>query len=224
MPRIKKWIDTNVSLKEGVERQDEVLASVSHLVGFVAALIATILMIFQANGSVRALMGTVIYGLTMCMVFGTSALYHWLQPSTAKRVMRLIDHSSIYLLIAGTYTPYALAMGGAGQLILIAVWSLCILGLILNFLLWDRLMFLHIGIYLLMGWLVVFFWKDLVSTSSIEQIRWMFIGGGLYTLGVFFYMYKKIPHSHFYWHLFVIGGAVGLHIGIIRYAIPVIVG
>ncbi len=224
MPRIKNWIDTNITLKEGVKRRDEILASVSHGVGFLAAVIATILMVIQANGSSRALWAALIYGLTMCAVFGGSSLYHWLEPSTSKRVMRLIDHSSIYMLIAGTYTPYTLAMGGGGDVMLIAIWSLCIIGLILNFVLWDRLVLLHIGIYLLMGWMVVFFWRDLVATAPIDQIRWMFFGGGFYTLGVFFYMFKKLPLTHFYWHLFVICGAVGLHVGIVKYAIPNIMG
>lgn len=224
MPRIKNWIDENVTLKVGVDRKDDILSSVSHAVGFVIALVATVLLLMEAKGSSRALWASAVYGLTMCTVFGASSLYHGLKPSTAKKVMRLIDHSSIYLLIAGTYTPYAVAMGDAGNAILYSVWGLCIIGLILNFLLWDRLVFLHIGIYLLMGWVVIFFWNDLVASASIPQMRWMFTGGGLYTLGVFFYMYRRLPHAHFYWHLFVIGGAAGLHVGIARYAIPAILG
>ena len=166
-----------------------------------------------------------IYGLAMCTVFAASSVYHGLHPSTGKRIFRLIDHSSIYILIAGTYTPYAASMGAhGGDALLISVWSLCVIGLILNFLLWDRMKILHIAVYLLMGWLVVFFRKTLVATVSFEQIRWMLIGGGFYTIGVFFYMYKKLPRAHFIWHLFVIGGAAGLHMGIARYAIPSIIG
>ena len=224
MPRIKNWIDSHIALKERVKRRDDVLASAIHIFGFTAALAATVLLLLQSRSSSRALTASVIYGLTMCGVFAFSSLYHMLKPSTAKRIFRLLDHSSSYLLIACTYTPYAAAMGEAGTAVLFFIWGLCLIGLVLNLVLWDRLAILHIAVYLLMGWLVVFFWDDLVATAPIEQIRWMFLGGGLYTVGVFFYMYRRMPGNHLIWHLFVIGGAAGLHMGIARYAIPAITG
>ena len=224
MPHIKNWLDSRIELKEGVDPFDEKLASVSHALGFLAALVALILMIFQSRTSPRALGISILYGLTMCSVFGASALYHGASPSTLKRALRLVDHSSIYLLIAGTYTPYAAAMGERGTLMLAVVWILCLVGIITNILLWNRFQVLHIGIYLLMGWLVVFFWNDLSVAAPVGQIRWMFTGGIFYTLGVFFYMYRRIPRSHFIWHLFVIAGAAGLHVGVVAYALPRIIG
>ncbi len=223
MPRIKEWIDSNVTLKEGVERRDEVMSSFSHALGLLAAVVSTVFLLIQARGSVRAMVVSVIYGVTMCGVFASSAIYHWLRPSTAKRLFRLLDHAAIYLLIAGTYTPYAAAMGLAGNQVLYYIWGLCFLGLIINVVLWDRLVLLHISVYLLMGWLLIFFFDDLMASASIDQVRWMLIGGGSYTIGVFFYMYRKLPHNHFLWHLFVIAGAAGLHVGIARYAIPSII-
>lgn len=225
MPRVKQWIDENVSLARGVNRSDDMLSSVSHGVGFVLALAASVLLIVRSSGSSRALTASLIYGISMCTVFAASSIYHGLPVSTGKRVFRLMDHSSIYILIAGTYTPYAAAMNsGAGRYLLMAVWALCFIGLALNFLFWDRLKPLHITVYLLMGWLVIFFWRPFLASVSTGQIRWMFIGGISYTAGVLFYMTKKLTRSHLIWHLFVIAGAAGLYMGIYRFAIPSIIG
>ncbi|MCK5736421.1 MAG: hemolysin III family protein [Spirochaetaceae bacterium] len=223
MPPFKKWIDQNVTLAQGVKRSDDLLSSASHAVGFILAAAAAVFMVFRSAGSSRALIASLIYGVSMCTVFGASAVYHGLRESTWKRILRLVDHSSIYILIAGTYTPYAAAMGSlSGRYMMIAAWSLCVIGLVLNFVFWDRFKPLHLAVYLLMGWLVVFFWRPLHSSFPTELIRWMVIGGAFYTTGVYFYISKKIPHSHFIWHLFVIGGAAGLYMGIIQYAIPLI--
>jgi hemolysin III len=225
MPRLKHWIDNHVTLAQGVEPVDDLLSSVSHGVGFLLALAAVFQLVSRSAGSPRALAASLIYGIAMCTVFGASAVYHGLPPSTGKRVFRLIDHSSIYILIAGTYTPYAAAIGSSsGRYLLIFIWTLCGIGLILNFLFWDRLKPLHLTVYLLMGWLIVFFWRPLITAVPPQLIRWMVIGGASYTTGVYFYISKKIPHSHFIWHIFVIGGAAGLYMGIIQYAIPLIIG
>ena len=223
MPRFKKWIDENVTLVQGVKRSDDVLSSASHTAGFILAVAASVLLVLRSETSPRALRASLIYGIAMCTVFAASAIYHGLRESTGKRVMRLVDHSSIYILIAGTYTPYAGVLdSSSGRVMLIAVWSLCVIGLVLNFVLWDRFKPLHLAVYLLMGWLVVFFWRPLMHAFPPELIRWMVIGGAFYTTGVFFYISRKIPHSHFIWHLSVVGGAAGLYLGIIQYAIPLI--
>lgn len=225
MPRMKKWIDEKISLAQGVERSDDLLSSVSHGAGFVLSLAGTVLLLIRSSGNPTALAASIIYGVAMCTVFGASSIYHGLPISTAKRVFRLIDHSSIYILIAGTYTPYAAAIGSdAGRYLLWGAWGLCVVGLILNFVFWDRYKALHLAVYLLMGWLVVFFWRPLFNTAPTAQLLWMAAGGISYTTGVFFYTHKKMARSHFIWHLFVIGGAAGLYIGILLYAIPSIIG
>jgi hemolysin III len=225
MPGLKKMIDDKISLAQGVERSDDLLSSVSHGVGFLLSLGASVLLLVRASGNSTALTASLIYSAAMCTVFGASSVYHGLPISTAKRVFRLLDHSSIYILIAGTYTPYAAAMGSdAGRGLLWAVWGLCFAGLVLNFVFWDRLKPLHVAMYLLMGWLVVFFWRPLFAAASTAQILWMMAGGVSYTVGVFFYMRKSMHRSHFVWHLFVLGGAAGLYIGILRYAVPSIMG
>jgi len=225
MPRIKQWIDENVALVQGVKRSDDILSSVSHGFGFILSVFATVLLVIRSSGSPRALTASLIYGVSMCAVFGASSIYHGLAESTLKRILRLVDHSSIYILIAGTYTPYAAVMDPeSGRYLLLAVWLLCVVGLVLNFLFWDRLKPLHLTVYLLMGWLVVFFWRPLLASFPPALIRWMLIGGFSYTVGVFFYISKRIPHSHFIWHIFVVCGAAGLYMGIIQYAIPLING
>jgi hemolysin III len=223
MSRLKDFIDTRISLARNVESRDDRLSSLSHAAGFILSLAATGHLVRLTAGNRVALAASLVYGLTMITVFGASAVYHGLRVSTAKRVFRLLDHSSIYLLIAGTYTPYAAAIpDGAGRPLLIAIWSLGLAGLILNILLWDRVKWLHISIYLLMGWLLVFFWRPFFNSAPRFQLIWMMIGGFFYTAGIFFYLARSIPRGHFIWHLFVIAGAAGLHAGIVLYAIPVL--
>lgn len=222
---MKKWFDEKISLAQGVERTDDLLSSISHGAGFVLSLAGTVLLLIRSSGNSTAMTASLIFGIAMCTVFGASSIYHGLPISTAKRVFRLIDHSSIYILIAGTYTPYAAQIGSdAGMYLLWAAWGLCFVGLVLNFIFWDRYKALHLAVYLLMGWLVVFFWRPLFAAAPMAEILWMAVGGMSYTIGVFFYARKTMVRSHFIWHLFVIGGAAGLYIGILRYAIPSIVG
>jgi len=223
MPSWTDAVDRRITLKDDVRRRDDVLGAVSHGLGFLAALTAAVLLVIQARSASspgRAAAAAAIYGLSMCLVFGVSTAYHALRPSTAKRILRLLDHSSIYILIAGTYTPYAMAMDeAASRNLLLAVWSLGVLGLVLNIVLWDRFKVLHIAVYLIMGWLVVFFWRPLLDSAPAEQIRWMLAGGLAYTLGVVFYAARRLPLHHVVWHLFVIAGAAGLHMGISLYAL-----
>ena len=222
MVRLTDWIDRTVELKPGVRRGDDILASIVHSFGFLLAAAAAVHLVSVAAGfdSPPAVAGSLVYGLSMCGVFAASSLYHGLRPSFAKKVLRLLDHSSIYVLIAGTYTPYALATGGeSGRILLVSIWFLCIVGLATNVVFWGRFKALHIAVYLVMGWLVVFFWRPFADAAPPGQMRWMLIGGICYTVGVVFYVARGIPRSHVIWHLFVVAGAAGLHVGILRYAV-----
>lgn len=210
----KIWFETRIALPERISRSEDVMCSFAHVFGLGMALSAAIPLVFEAVGSRRDLWVVLVYSLSICLVFAVSAIYHGLSPSTAKRVFRFIDHNVIYVLIAGTYTPYVSGMGNSGRSLLIIIWMLAAVNIVVNILFWNRFKIFHLFSYLCMGWFIVFFWKDLRLVASLRQIWWMLTGGFLYTMGVFFYVKMSIPWAHFIWHLFVIGGAAGLHVGI----------
>jgi len=214
MSKIGNWFDTRIALSERISRSEDVLCSLIHALGLGMALSAVIPLASEAAGSRREFWAVLVYGASICLMFAVSAIYHGLPVSLAKRVLRFTDHNFIYVLIAGTYTPYASLMGDSGRLLLIIIWMLAVLNVAFNILFWGRFEFLHLSTYLCMGWLIVFFWRDLREVVSLKRIYWMLTGGFFYTAGVFFYLKTGIPWAHFIWHFFVIAGAAGLHVGI----------
>jgi len=214
MSKIGNWFDTRITLPKSIGRSEDVLCSLIHALGFGISLGAVIPLASEAAGSRREFWAALIYGASICSMFVVSAIYHGLPASSAKRVLRFADHSFIYVLIAGTYTPYASLMGDSGRPLLITIWMLATFNVAFNILFWGRFEFFHFATYLCMGWLIVFFWKDLRAAVSLKQVYWMLTGGFFYTTGVFFYVKTSIPWAHLIWHFFVIAGAAGLHLGI----------
>ncbi len=185
--------------------------SISHLIGAIFALTGLVLLVVMSSlqGDPWKIVSFSIYGTTLLLVYLNSALYHSLQ-GRPKTLFQRLDHLSIYLLIAGTYTPLTLITlrGGWGWSLFGVIWGLALLGLILEFLLTTHKKPITLGIYATMGWLVVFaiqpLWKSLPGPGLVTLV----IGGVFYTVGIYFYVSKgKIPHSHGIWHLFVIAGS-----------------
>ena len=137
-------------------------------------------------------------------------LYHSVSKSDIKRKLRIIDHISIYLLIAGTYTPVALItlQNGNGWLVFYIVWGIAALGTLLKIFYTGKFEFLSLVFYLAMGWLIVIDFQNLLAHTTVIGLRLLFLGGAFYTLGIIFYAWKRLPYNHFIWHLFVLGGAI----------------
>jgi hemolysin III len=192
--------------------QGEKFNTISHLVGSLFALAGLVLLVVMSSlqGDPWKIVSLSIYGTSLLLVYLNSTFYHAFSGKT-KKVFRTLDHLSIYLLIAGTYTPLTLVTlrGGWGWSLFGAIWGLAILGIGLELLLKKRHKVLAILIYVIMGWLVVVaiqpLWKALSPMGVISLVT----GGLLYTCGVYFYVSKeKINHSHGIWHLFVLAGSV----------------
>jgi hemolysin III len=163
-----------------------------------------------------------IFGATLILCFTTSTLYHSVQSERIKQVLRVFDHSAVFLLIAGTYTPFMLigVPGPWGWTILAAVWTLAIVGIALKFILRGRLHGLIVALYLAMGWLVVVATKPLLDNIGAGGVAFLAGGGLAYTVGVIFYKWRRLPYSHAIWHGFVLLGG-GLHyFGVLFYLIP----
>lgn len=198
--------------------------SISHLIGAVLALIGfgALLAVSIQTNDWTTIVSFAVFGLTMVMLYTMSTLYHSFHPPKLKRVFQKLDHLSIYLLIAGTYTPYMLvSLGeGNGPIMLIIVWGLALLGLLLDLFVKRRIEIMQIVIYLLMGWISIVEYGNLRAVIPVAGIVWLTLGGITYTIGVVFYVlddFQKLRHAHGIWHLFVLLGSISHFISIVGY-------
>ncbi|MBI4996279.1 MAG: hemolysin III family protein [Rhodocyclales bacterium] len=203
---------------------EEVANSVTHGVGIVLAIAGlAVLTAFAArNGTAWHVTASAIFGATLILCFTASTLYHSIQNDRIKQVLRVFDHSAVFLLIAGTYTPFMLigVPGPWGWTILTAVWTLAVTGVVLKFVLRGRLHGLIVALYLAMGWLVVVATRPLLENIGAGGMTFLAGGGLAYTVGVIFYKWRRLPYSHAIWHGFVLLGG-GLHyFGVLFYLIP----
>jgi hemolysin III len=185
--------------------------SISHLVGAVLALVgATVLITVAAmEGGAMRVVSFAVYGAAMVILFLMSTLYHSFS-GRAKRWFRMFDHHSIYLMIAGTYTPFALVgiRGSTGWWLFGLVWGLALLGILLDCFPRNRPRILPVTLYLVMGWLCLFSLEPMLEALSTAAFGWLLAGGIVYTAGVIFYILDHwLPWCHEIWHLFVIGGS-----------------
>jgi hemolysin III len=202
--------------------REEVANSVSAGVGLLAVMAGIPLLVGSAiqRGDKWSLVGTVIFALAMVSLYLVSTIYHAVPPGRIKELFHLLDHSAIYVLIAGTYTPFALgALRGAwGWTLFWVVWSLAILGIGFKVFGGLKLQRLSLLTYLGMGWMALaairLFWLHV----QFAGLLWIFAGGVAYTAGVYFYVAKRLPYSHFVWHLFVITGTACHFCAVLWYA------
>ena len=197
--------------KRQQSRGEEIANSISHGIGMIAAIVGTPFLIDHAvqHGDVGFIVGTCLFCATMILLYLASALYHALPIGKAKRCFRIIEHSAIFFLIAGTYTPLTLGVlhGALGWTLLGLIWGLAIAGVVLKAFFKTGHPILSTALYLLMGWLLVIAVKPLYARMPTAGLLWL-IGGGLsYTAGVaFFATDSRIPYGHLVWHAFVIAG------------------
>jgi hemolysin III len=192
---------------------EEFANSASHWLGFVAALVAApVLIIFAAReGDAGNVVGACIFASSMILLYLSSALYHALPQGTRKHFFHKLDHAAIYVLIAGTYTPFTLGVlsGAWGWTLFGLIWAMAALGLLLKVFNGLSNRYLSIGLYLLMGWLIVVAAVPLISKVPTEGLLWLLAGGLAYTGGVVFYaLSSRLRFGHFIWHLFVMAGTV----------------
>ncbi len=196
--------------------------SITHLIGAVMALAGTIVLVVLVSmrGDVWQIVSFSIYGASLFLLYLMSTLYHSFK-GRVKDVFRLLDHSSIYLLIAGTYTPFTLVCmrGVWGYSIFGVAWGLALIGIIQDFIFRkNRKKWLPIILYIGMGWLIVVALKPLMQVLPLSGFSLLLIGGLFYTFGVFFYVFdEKISYFHGIWHLFVLAGSIFHYITIIAY-------
>ena len=201
---------------------EEIANSVSHGVGLLAAVAAAPVLIVNAvqRGGATHVIGASVFASTVGLLYLASVLYHALPPNRAKRVFRVLDHGAIFLLIAGTYTPFTLGVlnGAWGWSLLGLVWSLALMGVILKAISGVRYPRFSVGLYLAMGWVVLIAVKPLWLLMPAEGLFWLISGGIAYTVGVAFFAAERVRYNHFVWHLFVLAGTACHFIAVLRYA------
>ncbi|MDP1635443.1 MAG: hemolysin III family protein [Gallionellaceae bacterium] len=202
---------------------EEIANTISHSVGLGAAIVGTPLLIVHAVqlGGLGYLVGCSIFAATMITLYLASSLYHSFQPGRLKHIFRVIDHSAVYLLIAGTYTPFTLGVlyGPWGWTLLVLIWSLALTGVALKVLRRITHPIISTILYLLMGWLIIVAIDPLYERLPAEGLFWLVAGGLAYTLGtIFFVADSRLRYGHFIWHWFVLAGTTCHYFAVYWYA------
>ncbi|WP_150910748.1 PAQR family membrane homeostasis protein TrhA [Marinobacter halotolerans] len=201
---------------------EEWLNSATHGIGAILSIVGTVALIILASqmGDIWKIVSFGIFGASLVLLYLASALYHGARHPGPKAVFKTLDHCAIFLLIAGTYTPFLLVnmRDSSGWTLLAIVWSLAITGVVLKLIYNNRFKLARVGIYLAMGWLILVASGDLLANLN-EQAFYLLVAGGLaYTVGVAFYLADRLPYMHALWHLFVISGSA-LHFSAVCYGV-----
>ena len=216
---MKKPPDWMVSDWKEQSPSEELANSIIHGIGVALSVAGLVLLVVFASlfGDVWRVVSFSIYGSTLIILYLSSTLFHGFKNPKVKELFRLIDLSSIYLLIAGTYTPLTLISmrGPWGWTLFGLIWSMAIVGIIFKIVFRDRLEIVSFGFYIVMGWLVVIALKPMFLMVPKGMILWLFIGGISYMTGLIFYALKKLPYHHTIWHLFVLGGSASHFFGML---------
>ena len=212
----------NAARMEKLDFREEVANSISHGLGLVLAIIAVPILVLAAvrGGNVHFVVGASVFGGTMVLLYLASTLYHSLTHEAAKDLCRLFDHTAIFLLIAGTYTPFSLGVlrGPWGWSLLAVIWTLAIVGITLKIRKRTRHSRITIVLYVIMGWLAIVAVKPMVMLIPVPGILLIFAGGIAYTGGLAFFAAQRIRYNHFIWHLFVIAGTTCHFFAVLWYA------
>ena len=192
-------------------KEEEYWNTGSHGLGVLLGLIGCYLMVRETtDGPFWERFSVWVYSLSIILLFFASTTYHAVADPRKKRKWRILDHISIYYLIAGTYTPVALITLGSGNgwVIFYAVWGIALGGTVLKLFFTGKWEYFSLFLYLLMGWMIIFDIQNLIEQTSTLGLSLLFAGGTFYTVGIFFYAFQRIPYNHLIWHFFVLGGAI----------------
>jgi len=203
---------------------EEKINIISHAIGFVLSFIGLVFLIRHATlyGNVWHIVSFSIFGTSLLILFAASTLYHNSKEPVLRKRMRIVDHAAIYILIAGTYTPYTLVTlhGTIGWVIFSVSWGIALIGITLKFFFTGKYNVVSTLMYVLMGWIIVFAIKPLINNLPVEGVVWLAMGGLAYTMGAIVYSIKTIKFNHAIFHLFVLFAAFCHFISVFFYVLP----
>jgi hemolysin III len=199
---------------------EELANTVTHGIGLLLSVAGFVVLLVLAflRGTASHIVACSIYGATLICLYAASTVYHAVISPRLKRALKIFDHSAIYLLIAGTYTPFLLLnlRGAWGWSLFGVVWGLAVAGVIFKFWFVDHFEHLSTAVYLAMGWLVIIAAKPVLAHVPSATLLWLIAGGLFYSSGVIFYVWKRLPFSHVVWHLFVLAGSTCHYFAVLR--------
>jgi hemolysin III len=205
-------------------RSEEATNIITHAIGFFLGIAALVLMVVRASlhGDAWHVVGASIFGAGLVILYAASTIYHSVRGAKARKVFRVIDHATIYVLIAATYTPFALVTlnGWVGWTIFGIVWGLAVVGIVLKVFFTGRAEVLLTLMYICMGWMIIFAIKPLVENLSAGGLAWLVAGGMAYTVGAIFYGIGKLKFNHAIFHLFVLAGSICHFVSVYSYVLP----
>jgi len=191
---------------------EEIANSITHGIGALLSMVGLVFLIIPAvrQGNVWHIVGFSVFGISLIILYLASTLYHSIPNPTAKKVFKIIDHSAIFILIAGTYTPFLLInlRSSFGINLLVIIWGMAIAGVVFKSIFITKFRKLSVAVYVVMGWISIIAIKELFQTVPITGMLLLALGGFFYTAGVVFYVWKRLPYNHAVWHLFVLCGSV----------------
>lgn len=218
------WRPLLEGVKNKLSLMEEIANSVTHGVGLLLSTAGLVILVVLASiyGDAWRVISFSIYGSSLILLYAASALYHSFPQERVKNIFKIMDHSAIYLLIAGTYTPFTLVLlrGAWGWSLFGTIWGLALAGIVFKVLFVRRFKVLSVIIYLIMGWLVLIAIVPMVKNIPSGGLGWLVTGGVLYSLGVIFYSWGKFSFHHAIWHLFVLGGSICHFFAILFYVLP----
>lgn len=204
-------------------KKEEIYHAITHGIGAILSIAGLVLLIVYSSfsGNPWKIVSVTIFGTTMLLMYVSSTIVHSLPDGKCKDIFQIFDHSSIYLFIAGTYTPFLLVhlRGVTGWVLFGIVWGIALTGIVFKVFFVKRFMLLSTLFYIVMGWLIVIAWKPLTAVMHGQGIVLLVFGGVVYTIGAIFYVYRKIPYHHVIWHLFVLLGSIFHFFAIFYYVI-----
>ncbi|MBZ5678549.1 MAG: hemolysin III family protein [Acidobacteriia bacterium] len=204
---------------------EEIANALTHGVGLAFSIAGLVVLVIVAalHGSVVNIVSCCVYGGTLVCLYCASTIYHTTVSPRWKHILKIADHCCIYLLIAGTYTPFALlALRGAwGWTLFGIIWGLALVGVMLKLWFVDHFPIASTAVYIAMGWLALIAVKPLLRVASMPELAWLLAGGLFYTSGVVFFAWKKLPYNHAVWHAFVLAGSICHYVAVLRYLAPV---
>jgi hemolysin III len=203
---------------------EEIANCATHGFGLALSVAGFVVLVLLAwtHGGVWLILSSTVYGASLVTLYLASTLYHGARSPRAKNFLQVVDHCCIYLLIAGTYTPFTLVVlrGGWGWTLFGLVWGIAVAGILFRVIFGNRYRPVAVASYVLMGWLCVIAAKPILTLVPLGAILWIVAGGVAYTSGVFFFSSKRIPHAHAIWHLFVLGGSICHYVAVLLYVLP----
>ncbi len=202
---------------------EEKLNVITHAIGLVLSIVALVLLIIHANkyGTARHIVSFTIFGASLILLYSASTIYHYSQKPELRKKLNIVDHSAIYILIAGTYTPFTLVTlkGPLGWTIFGITWGIAIIGIIFKLFYTGRFDKISTSAYVAMGWIMIIAVKPLISNLPINGLYWLLAGGIFYTIGAILFSIRKIPYNHAIFHVFVLLGSFSHFMAIYFYVL-----